>query len=261
MQAYANPRSTPVKIAVALLLTIVAGYVDAVGFLLFWNVFTAHMTGNTVHFGISLVARHWTDAWKAGLPIPTFLLGSLAGRCILEFGARRRWRRVASLIFLVEAALLSEVIWMSSAPGRPGFLWSSILLLVFCMGLQTAALTRVGPLTVHTTFVTGMLNSLGQRLADIAFWLADAVAGKQKLHTIGSTRPVREAGLLTSVWIAYAAGAVLGALLTVRAKGAALFVPLGVLFVAICVDQVVPLSIEEEQEQAKQAIPLEEKQY
>jgi hypothetical protein len=26
------------------------------------------------------------------------------------------------------------------------------------MGTQTATLTRIGPLTIHTTFVTGMLN-------------------------------------------------------------------------------------------------------
>lgn len=30
------------------------------------------------------------------------------------------------------------------------------------MGIQTATLTRIGPLTVHTTFVTGRRNKLAQ---------------------------------------------------------------------------------------------------
>ena len=88
MPGIRNPRTTPVKILVALLLTLSAGLVDVVGFLLFWHVFTAHMTGNTVHLAMSIVERHWMEAAKAGLVLPAFLAGSLAGRAVIEYCVR-----------------------------------------------------------------------------------------------------------------------------------------------------------------------------
>jgi uncharacterized membrane protein YoaK (UPF0700 family) len=249
-----HPRHTPAKIFIALLLTFAAGHVDAIGFLAFWHVFTAHMTGNTVHLGMALVQQHWSDALRAGLPVPVFLVGSIVGRCMLEYGARKRWRRVSSLIFLLQAAVVTEVLWMNSAQISEQVLWSSLLLLAFGMGLQTAALTRVGPLTVHTTFVTGMLNSLAQRVSHLLFWLVDPKMRSE--HGFWKLRPARESSLLLGVWFCYVTGAIVGAALFLRWKISALFLALAILFVAICVDQVKPLSVEEEEEEAKQEFPL-----
>src|SRR5581483_2247168 len=108
MPIHRNPGSSRTKLVVAVLLTIVAGQVDVAGFVIFWNTFTAHMTGNTVHFAMSLVARHWADAAKAGIVIPVFLLGSIIGRSLIEFAVRRKFKRAASLVLLLEAAALSE---------------------------------------------------------------------------------------------------------------------------------------------------------
>lgn len=241
--------NNPAKIAVAIMLTVAAGTVDAAGFLLFVHVFTAHMTGNTVHLGIDLIEHHWMQAAKAGLVIPMFLAGSVMGRVVIEYGSRRRWKRAASLIFLLEAATLTEVIW-SSLRSSGVALWSPLLLLSLTMGLQTAALTRVGPLTVHTTFVTGMLNSLAQRISNVIFWILGSSSTGRKLRGFQHTRAFRETVLLVSVWIAYASGGLSGAVLTLRFHFSALFLPLGLLFAAVLIDQISPLSIEEEQEEA-----------
>jgi hypothetical protein len=48
---YAVPRQRRTKAVVALVLTFAAGYVDIVGLLTIYNLFTAHMTGTTVHLG------------------------------------------------------------------------------------------------------------------------------------------------------------------------------------------------------------------
>jgi uncharacterized membrane protein YoaK (UPF0700 family) len=246
-----NPRTASIKLTVAVLLTIVAGQVDVAGFVICWKTFTAHMTGNTVHLAMSVVARHWTDAVKAGLVIPIFLFGSLIGRCLIEFAVRRRFKRAASLVLLLEAAALSEAVGFTVVSHSTAALWTSLMLLALGMGLQTATLTRIGPLTVHTTFVTGMLNSLAQRLSIVLFLLWDKFRGRTNTSPADS-HALRQAGMLTLVWIAYFFGGVLGALLVTPFQMRSLFFSLMLLFAAIVVDQLSPLSIEEEQDQAKQ---------
>jgi uncharacterized membrane protein YoaK (UPF0700 family) len=250
-----NSRVKRSKIAVALLLTAAAGDIDVVGFIAFWHVFTAHMTGNAVHLGLSLAQGHWQDAAHAGWVIPVFLVGSVVGRCFVEFGVRHGWRRIASLLFLLEAAGITEVIWLSAAQHSSAAAWGALLLLSFIMGLQTAALTRVGPLTVHTTFVTGMLNSLGERFSHVVFWAMDALRSSGN-RGLWHTRALRESAFLACVWLAYIAGACGGALLMAHWKVQALFFALAALFVAIVIDQITPLGIEEEKEQAHQALAL-----
>ncbi len=261
MLSNGRARSTPAKITVALLLTFAAGLIDIVGFILFWQVFTAHMTGNTAHLAMSLIARHWTDAAKTGLVIPVFLAGAVIGRAVIELCARMRWRRAASLVFFLEAVALSEIIWLNDVGRDKDATWISLLLLTLTMGLQTAALTRIGPLTVHTTFVTGMLNSLGERLANVLFWAYDAVtAGDRRTAAdFWQSRAVRESSLLFAVWCAYAIGGGAGAIAGSHWNASSLFIPLGILFAAIVIDQVSPLTLEEEEDEAKKEIPLREK--
>jgi uncharacterized membrane protein YoaK (UPF0700 family) len=170
-----------VKSIVALLLTVTAGEVDIIGYITVYHFFVAHMTGTTVHLGNKLAIRAWTDALRAGVTIFSFLVGSIVGRSIIEVGARAKRRTVATITFLAEAGLILIFVWV-----RPKFpsgndlqampLWATCLLLALlasAMGLQTATLTRIGPLTVHTTFVTGMLNKLAQTLSQWLFWVHD----------------------------------------------------------------------------------------
>jgi uncharacterized membrane protein YoaK (UPF0700 family) len=170
-----------VKSIIALLLTLTLGEVDIVGYITVYHFFVAHMTGTTVHFGNKLAIRDWSDAVRPGVTIFSFVVGSIVGRSIIEVGARARRRTIATITLLIEAGLLLTLVWI-----RPGFpssrdlqgmaLWMTCLLLALlaaAMGLQTATLTRIGPLTVHTTFVTGMLNKLAQTLSQSIFWVHD----------------------------------------------------------------------------------------
>jgi hypothetical protein len=70
------------KSAIALALTLAAGFVDIVGYISLHNVFTAHMTGETVHLAQNLLQRDWFEAAAAGCVIGAFLLGSIVGRTI-----------------------------------------------------------------------------------------------------------------------------------------------------------------------------------
>jgi len=164
-QAHIWSSQARVKAAVALLLTFVAGYVDIVGYLALYQVFNANMAGNTVHFASNIVHSKWADAILAGSMIVTFVVGSILGRAIIEAGARRGIRRIASAALLIEAILIAVA---GLAPSQMHVFHVKIgclAALAFAMGLQTAALTRIGPLTVHTTFVTGMLNKRPTRFS------------------------------------------------------------------------------------------------
>jgi uncharacterized membrane protein YoaK (UPF0700 family) len=94
-----NPR-TRAKSVVALWLTFAAGIVDIFGYITVYHSFVAHMTGNTVRLGNKLRIGDWNNAVKAACTIVSFVAGSIVGRAVIEAGARRRKRSVASLTLL-----------------------------------------------------------------------------------------------------------------------------------------------------------------
>src|SRR5689334_2353309 len=110
MQHEKDPGRNPAKSAVALLLTFAAGFVDVVGYIAVYHLFTAHMTGTTVHLGQKLVAGDYTAAAVAAAIIASFVSASIIGRAIIEFGARRHFRRIASVSFAAEAVLLAAFV-------------------------------------------------------------------------------------------------------------------------------------------------------
>lgn len=254
-----GPRHTKPKGAVALFLTFAAGFIDIVGFLTIYRLFTAHMTGTTVHMGEYLVHRDWKAAAIAATVIAAFLVGSIAGRIIIELGSRRSFRRVASIALFLELLLIIAVTSWGSAELHGSHLalsagiYALVGMLAFAMGLQTAALTRIGPLTVHTTFVTGMLNKLAQLISRWLFLTYDiqrngSGEGQPELRDQRENTG-REVLFIAAIWVAYFAGAVCGTWLRLLWQLRALGVPCALLLAAIIVDQARPLSLEEEQDQ------------
>ena len=247
------------KSAVAIVLTFAAGCVDIVGYLSAYHTFTAHMTGNTVHLGNSLVSGDVKEAGLAGLVLIAFVGGSLAGRALIEVGARSRIRAIASWTLGIEAALLaivaSRALGAFRAESGLQYPKTALGLLAFAMGLQTATITRVGGLTVHTTFVTGMINKFCQLVSQVIFDTFDVVTGKttpaatERLHH--RQRTVRKAWFIFSIWCAYTVGAIAGTGLESKWELRSLFVPVALLCVAIIADQVLPLSLEEEKDQSE----------
>ncbi len=238
------------KAAAALLLTFVAGYVDVVGYLALYQVFTANMTGNTVHFASNLVHSRWQDALLAGSMIPIFVAGSIVGRAIIEVGARNRIRRIASLTLSIEALLIGFASLAPPHTSVPDIEIGCLAALAFAMGIQTAALTRIGPLTIHTTFVTGMLNKLAQLLAHSIFLAYDRLRGEKRVID-AQKKTHRQALFIFSIWLTYFFGAIVGAKTEADFGLRTLLIPVVLLAIAILVDQVSPLSIREEREQVQ----------
>jgi uncharacterized membrane protein YoaK (UPF0700 family) len=251
------------KIAVALVLTFVSGLVDIVGFLGVYRLFTAHLTGTTVHLGQSLVLRNRTDAMAALAIVAAFFFGSVAGRAIIEVGGRRKFRNIASVTLAIEAAMIAFVAESNLPSEHVGALLISSLshihlylyvaILAGAMGVQTATVTGVGPLTVHTTFVTGMVNKLAQLVSRISFRTYDFLRGQRDTPERRKEQSTesQQAIFVFSIWVVYLLGAAGGTASYVKWGFRALFVAIAGLVLGIATDLVRPLSVAEEREQAE----------
>ena len=238
------------KIAVALLLTFTSGLVDIVGYLGIFQLFTAHLTGTTVQLGSGLVERDWNKVLAAMMILAAFFSGSVFGRALIEIGGRRRYRRIATVTLAIEAFILAIVALGTPTTARAPF--AGLMLLAAAMGIQTATLTRIGPLTVHTTFVTGMVNKLAQLVSHIAFRAYDAGKAKQPSHdNPQQRRDIEISGFLIGIWLCYVAGAAFGAWSFVSWALHSLVVAIVLMGVCVTMDQFQPLSVTEEQEQAE----------
>ena len=74
-----------------------------------FHIFTAHMTGATVHLAQSAMEAHWSDAVHGAAVVLSFVAGSVIGRVLIEYGVRKRLRRIGSVNLLLESALIAAV--------------------------------------------------------------------------------------------------------------------------------------------------------
>lgn len=251
--------SSRAKSAVALLLTFVAGSVDVIGYIALNHVFTAHISGDTTHLGFDIPSLQWSHAIFVGTVIAAFLAGSVVTRAVIEVASGIRLRRVASITLSAEAMILVAftVVVSGSLASRSSLAFHQtqwwLAALAFAMGAQTATLTRIGPLTVHTTFVTGMVNKLAQLLAHISFETYHIYRGTSDRQTFAARRRKfgRDAMFITGIWLLYFAGAAVSTLLDHILAIRALYLSVFLLGCAIAIDCVTPLSLEEEKDQSE----------
>jgi uncharacterized membrane protein YoaK (UPF0700 family) len=164
-------------------LCLVAGYVDALGYIGLGAVFAANMTGNSVLFAIAAAQGEWQRAARYGFTLAVFFAGAVIASVL-----RRRSGR--PILPLLTGALLLLV--AAFAPFEPML---ELGLLALAMGFQGAAINRFGPANLQTIVVTSTMI----RVAD-----AIAVRMLPGGATPGASAAMR---LDAFVWIAYVAGA------------------------------------------------------
>jgi uncharacterized membrane protein YoaK (UPF0700 family) len=170
----------------------IAGYIDAICFLLLrgpfasglGGAFAANMTGNLVDVGISAEQGDWVRAgWLGGLLLG-FFVGVAAARLVLLVGGTSR------LLLAIEAGLI--------ALAATGFLdGAEIPVLAIAMAMQNQAARHAG-LDVNVGFVTGDIQQLGHHL----------VPGSPPIEP----KPVGRPRVILTLLAFYAIGAAIGAL-------------------------------------------------
>jgi uncharacterized membrane protein YoaK (UPF0700 family) len=231
----------------AFVLAWVGGVVDAIGFLTLNRLFTAHMSGNSAAFGAYLGQGGWGEAARRATPIPLFVCGVALGDAAIEVARRRGIRATRSVALALEAACLFAFRvyagnHLSGGEIEAGAAWRFALLVALLtvpMGLQTAALQRVGGGTVQTTFITGMLTNLAKEAVTYLFWLGDRRRAMRAgtSAAIGARHPSRARALLIAgIWAGFVVGATTGGVTVGRWGLNAVVAPLLVLGVVIARD-------------------------
>ena len=253
--------STADKFIAALLLTAVGGFVDAVGYISLFQIFTANMSGNSIHVGMYAGSFDPSGLSRPACAIISYVAGIILTRIALGIASRARLRRIASLTLSVEALLL--LVFARATPAmHEGQITDQaslayfllIATLAFAMGVQTGTLTHLGPLTVYTTFVTGTLTKFSESFTRTLFWIHDSRrSGCTISHIAGHLGRQADAiatALLLGVWLCYVAGAASGTLIKHHWELKAIYVPVAVLAALIILDWIRPLAATEEQHQS-----------
>ncbi|HTV64635.1 MAG TPA: YoaK family protein [Bryocella sp.] len=247
------------KVATALSLTMTGGFVDAVGYIALFEVFTANMSGNSIHIGMYLAQRDWPNFLRPLCAVASYVLGMLMTRIAIEIAGRVGYKRVASFTFAAEALLLAGF-----AHARPAMhfgqlanlhspaYFAFVAMLAFAMGVQTATLTHVGALTLYTTFVTGTLTKMTESITRALFWIWDELPHTGISHAVknaGGQKDVRQAATLAATWTAYVVGAAAGVVVKARWELHALYAPVAILCIFVVVDRLHPIGVQEEKHQ------------
>lgn len=188
-------------------LAVLAGFVDALGFLKLGGLFVSFMSGNSTRLAVG-IARHVPGSLFAGALIAAFVGGVMSGAAVGRLAGP--WRKQAVLgVLAVELAL-------AAAGARlTGGVAPTSLLMAFAMGSANAVFERDGEVSIGVTYMTGTLVKFGQHLAAalaggpryawapyLMLWLglvAGAMTGAAIFPILG----------LHALWIAAAAATVL----------------------------------------------------
>lgn len=179
-------------------LAFVGGFGDAAGFVLA-KTFTGHVTGSLVLGAIAMAGHDWRGIFAHFSATASFLAGIPLSVVI--------GRNLASSRLLLPTALAIEATLISTAYFVLAFhLAGGVEIFVACaslaLGLQNGVFRRTADISVHTTYLTGLITGL----------LAREMGGRaSSLAPRSSGRRDQSAGLLYGIWGMFLLGAATGA--------------------------------------------------
>jgi len=192
-----NIRLTDTRVSFGL--AFIGGYGDAASFVLA-KAFTGHVTGNLVLGAIAVAAQDWRALLGDVSAIVTFLLGVVLSVLIARpLKAWPSWPLLPTIMGIEVILIVGAALALASgmAPRVEIF----VIFVSLALGLQNGAFRRAGGVSVHTTYLTGMITSV--------------ISTEAEKYSSGSPAPVgipdQKIGLLCRIWIAFVLGAGIGA--------------------------------------------------
>lgn len=208
----------PTRLLTGMILTAIAGFVDAIAFIELGGYFASFMSGNTTQLGLALNGPDDRIALLLNgvtLAMPLILVGMFfCGAFVASFISAVEEHWYSTRVMLLVVALLLSVVILSQLPVTGQF---PIVLLSGAMGAQNAAFKPSGAVRLGTTFVTGTVFNAAH---DLANGLRGKVPRYRWLQHV-------------SVWLALVFGVVLGAVLYSRLGVCSLLLPVVVLIVML----------------------------
>lgn len=178
----------------------VGGYGDAASFVLA-KTFTGHITGSLVLAAIAIAAHTWTSVAIHLSAVLFFLIGVFASvRMERAFVA---WPAVKSLsLLLIVEASLTLAAYLALAVHANASLEVFVVCMSLALGIQNGAFQSAGGISVHTTYLTGLITGL---------------ITTEARKTISMARDPRQT-LLYGIWGAFVAGGTVGRALALHFK-------------------------------------------
>ncbi|MBN8739566.1 MAG: DUF1275 domain-containing protein [Xanthomonadaceae bacterium] len=139
----------------AFALALIAGMVNAVGFLAFEHQAITHLTGTTTMFGVALAQGHGGVALNLLLFLLSFVAGAALSGAIVRNSTLRLGRRYGVALML-ESLLLLLAIPLLHAHSTLG-----ICVATAACGLQNAMASTYSGAVLRTTHVSGIFTDLG----------------------------------------------------------------------------------------------------
>ncbi len=141
-------------------MSLLAGYVDALGYLQLRGYFVSFMSGNSTRLSIGLTTDREAAA-TAGLLVALFVAGVVLG----SLSARAAGGRRAVVVLLLVTALLA----IAAVVAQVGHPRIAIAFMTLAMGAENTAFERDGEVAIGLTYMTGALVKTGQHLVAAFF--------------------------------------------------------------------------------------------
>jgi uncharacterized membrane protein YoaK (UPF0700 family) len=204
-----------------------AGYVDTLGFIALFGLFTAHVTGNFILIGAALADPSKTSILLKFLAFPAFIVGIAAARVLIGQAQRRNWPAL-TLALLLQLALLAGfmVCGLLAAPigsDVTPYAMAAGLLGTAAMGAHSATSRLLLAHLAPTSMMTG-------NVTQIVIDTVDAIGGK-----VEGALAERCAKFLWPLG-AFGSGAIVAAFAYLAFGFAALLVPIAILLALIGLD-------------------------
>ena len=183
LRHYGSKRTYTHNIRIAILLSSVAGFVNAAGFLGF-SALTTNVTGHAALFAEQIARQDWNSAGTVAVWMLLFLAGAWSSSWIISrIGHHERFSFAVpiflELMVLTFCAFYGS--WREFIFSRSFFVGG----LLFSMGLQNSLVSVISGSVVRTTHLTGTFTDLGIELARLKFNKAAGqgeLVAKIKLH-------------------------------------------------------------------------------
>lgn len=206
----------------SIVLSAVAGFVDAAGFASLIGLFPAHLTGELVGDAIAFSAGHARDHATHLWMLPVFIGSVITASLVARLQRRRGLRPLAGLLALVTLALAAFGFSDPVARVLHESMRTQMLvgggLAVAAMGFQNALMREALRASCPTTVMTG-------NLTQVVIDLSDRALSKILRPSVHDRRPRTRLGAVGWSLVAFVGCAVLGGYLTRLFGSTSVFLP------------------------------------
>jgi uncharacterized membrane protein YoaK (UPF0700 family) len=184
-------------------LAFVGGYADASSYLLA-RTFTGHLTGNCVLAAVSAASKDWYLMLDRLFAVIVFLAGILVSIILNRFVLIRLRPYSLAIAMVLEVLLIvsASLVLMNRANAE-----LFIACMCLALGIQNGALNKTNGISVHSTYVTGMVTTLMQK----SFGRLSLKSGSREDSSKDSARLTIR--VLAPMWISFILGAFAGAVI------------------------------------------------